>query len=186
MTMPGHSSSRATHSKTHRTTHLQDYFVDYVGKPSTPSPRHEVSWVSSHTSLLQVLEQSSPSSRLRQQIIKTAKKQSETAKQQSVTAMHETVLLGKIILRSTPQPSSQSSRAASQQPSPCVRSLRSVGRAQPSPTECFHAQILERSQHSALPLQPCLSCLILGQTPNGAHHYNTQYNIPASLNVSFC
>lgn len=136
-----HDQGRATpsppsHQTTHRPAHLQDYVVEYGdrGKQrATPSPRPEVSRSSSLSSLLQNPGPSSTSATLMQQIVEMAKQQSETAKQQSETAQRQTELLHQVLLRTTPQNSEHSSKAASRQHSPWAHPLRTVERAQTPP-----------------------------------------------------
>ncbi|XP_062287006.1 uncharacterized protein LOC133992303 [Scomber scombrus] len=137
---------------TFRPSHLQDYEVDYGDakqQPATSSLRHEVRLSSSLPSLYESPGPSNPSANLMQQIVETAKQQSETAKQQSETAKRQTELLEQVLLRTTPQSSARSSRAASRQQSPWAHLQKSVSRMQPALDDCRTPKRLEDTQAPA-------------------------------------
>ncbi|KAL1276940.1 hypothetical protein QQF64_023613 [Cirrhinus molitorella] len=120
------TSSQRPRRAVQRPVYLDDYVVDYAGKPSgqVVRPKEKAVMTSTPISTYHPFGTAGSSEDFMLQIMEITKQQSETARRQ-------TELLEKVLLHSTPQVSTQSSRASSRHQSPRTQILQSVEKGQP-------------------------------------------------------
>ncbi|XP_021324376.1 uncharacterized protein [Danio rerio] len=121
------SSSRRPHRVIQRPAYLDDYIVNYAGNPSSHpvGPKEKAIMTSTPITTSQSYGTAGSSEDFMQQMMEITKQQSETARRQ-------TELLEKVLLHSSLQASTPSSRASSRHQTPRTRILQSVEKGQPT------------------------------------------------------
>ncbi|RXN16554.1 hypothetical protein ROHU_021887 [Labeo rohita] len=137
------TSSQRPRRAVQRPACLDDYEVNYAGHPSGQAvrPKEKAVKTSTPISSYQPFGTAGSSEEFMLQIMEITKQQSETARRQ-------TELLEKVLLHSTPQASTHSSRASSRHQTPRTQILQSVERGQPK------SEVSPRDVGSDPPLWP--------------------------------